>query len=518
MTETPAPPDAPRGPTGPAGDDRTEAPPHGAAPTATPPADGPPVGGRPAFWRSSTDRVAGGVAGGVARSLGMDAVVVRIITVVLAIAFPPTVVAYLAAWLVVARDDQPASTLGSRASNASVAIREPGGIGFWIGVVVLVGLGVAAFEADGGLGLLPLLLIGIGVALWSRDGSGGATAAWPGADATTTPAVPPTDAPTSAGPGRDRPGGVATAGSGGATAAGPRPPAPPVPPTRQQPQQEPSPPEPPRPRSPLGAITIAVALIVTGVVAALDMVTGVPLDADPSHLAAVALLVLGLGQLVGALWGRARWLSLVALLLLPPVMVGAAIREVEPRFPIADGLDFGDGIGERTYDPGGADALPDDIRLLAGSIRVDLEDWRPPTTGTLEDLELETTDLTVSVGAGEVVLTTPRSVPWRVVADVGLGDTSVTRNAELLERRSSEDLDQSLEVVRTGGPQDGPVLDIVVDLRLGEFDLHTPPFDLAAWSAVQAGEVGPRTDGPPPSGGDLGTASTSTSTTSKELS
>lgn len=32
--------------------------------------------------------------------------------------------------------------------------------------------------------------------------------------------------------------------------------------------------------------------IATGVVAALDQVPGVPLDADPSHLAAVALLVL----------------------------------------------------------------------------------------------------------------------------------------------------------------------------------------------------------------------------------
>lgn len=237
----------------------------------------------------------------------------------------------------------------------------------------------------------------------------------------------------------------------------------------------PGPPPPPRPTSPLGAITIALALIVTGVVAALDQVPGVPLDADPSHLAAVALLVLGLGQLVGAFWGRARWLTLVAIFLVPPVLVGAVVRGVDGNFAFADGIHIGDGVGERVLVLDGADVLPRDVSLLAGTITVDLEDWQPTAT-QLDAIAVADSDLVINVGAGEVVLITPTDVPWRVVGTVGLGDTSITSNDTLVQRNSSDNLGSPLEVLRTGGPQDGPVLDIVVDLRIGELDLHTPPF------------------------------------------
>jgi hypothetical protein len=276
-------------------------------------------------------------------------------------------------------------------------------------------------------------------------------------------------------------------------------------------------PAPPRERSPLGAITIALALITTGVVAVLDMVEGVPLDADPTELAAVALLVLGLGQLVGALWGRARWLSLVALLLLPPVLAGAGLREIVARTDLAQGLDIADGIGQRRLDPIGPGGLPEEIRLLAGQVTVDLLLWEPPDRAALDRLATDDSDLTISVGAGEVVLVTPAAVPWRVVGDVGLGDVSVSRNATLLERSTTQALDQPLEVLRTGGPQDGPVLDIVVDLRVGELDLHTPPFDREAWDVVQDGRpvpdgTAPRTDRSEPAVDPATGTATSTST------
>lgn len=234
-----------------------------------------------------------------------------------------------------------------------------------------------------------------------------------------------------------------------------------------------APPPPPRPRSPLGAVTIGVALIVTGLVAALDQVQGVPLDADPSHLAAVALLVLGLGQLVGVLWGRARWLSLVALFLIPPVVVGAVVREVDPALDL-DGISLGAGIGERVYVIDGDDDLPRHVGLAAGTVEVDLGAWAP-TPAALAALDADE-DLTVDVGAGEVTITTPTDVPWRLVGDVRIGEIRVTGPDGAVRSTDTEDVGIPLDVELRGGPQAAnadEVLDIAVDVRLGELHVIT---------------------------------------------
>ena len=50
--------------------------------------------------RSATDKMIAGVCGGVARSFGIDASVVRILAVVLSLFFGVVLVVYLALWLV----------------------------------------------------------------------------------------------------------------------------------------------------------------------------------------------------------------------------------------------------------------------------------------------------------------------------------------------------------------------------------------------------------------------------------
>lgn len=433
-------------------DDESSAP--GTTTTEAPPPT--PRAPRPVLRRSTSDKVVAGVAGGLARTFGVDPVVVRIVVVVLSIVFPPAFVAYLAAWLLVARDDEP-----SRPPAGGIAFRQSGGVGFWIGVVILAGAFLAALDDPfaGNFSLLPLVLVGIGIALWTRDGtpSGSTTdGTWP---TTNQGAAMATSTTTTTPP---------TAGDG-ATPPGPPSVAQPVAP-RPQPA---GPPPAPRPRSPLGAITIGVALIVTGLVAALDQVEGLPLDADPSHLAAVALLVLGLGQLVGALWGRARWLSLVALFLIPPVVGGAIVREVGDTWDIQiDEMSISDGFGERGHRIDGTDDLPDELGLAAGSMTVDLEDWTP-TEAQRAELAGDD-DLRIEVGAGEVFVTPPTDVPWRIVAEVGLGELTVRDGDDVLLRQSSEDVGNALEVVRTGGPQDGEVLDITVGVGLGELTIITP--------------------------------------------
>ena len=58
------------------------------------------------FYRSRDERMIGGVAGGLGKYLGMDPTIVRLIMVVLQLAFPGTLLAYLILLLIVPEDPQ----------------------------------------------------------------------------------------------------------------------------------------------------------------------------------------------------------------------------------------------------------------------------------------------------------------------------------------------------------------------------------------------------------------------------
>lgn len=441
--------------------DETTPPPGGGNPdegttTTAPPTTPPPAPSRPVFRRSSTDKVLGGVAGGLARTFEQDPAVVRIIAVVLGLVFPPAIVAYLGAWLLVARDDEP-----SRPPSSGIAFRQSGGIWFWIGVAILIGALFAAFDNpfNTGFNLIPLILIGIGIALWTRDGNQASStpqqpSSWPTATTPTTGAAMPTTTPAAPTDG-----------------AGTPPPA--QPPTAQPPAPAPrpvTPPPAPRPRSPLGAITLGLALVTTGVVAALDQIDGIPIDADITHLIAVMLLVLGLGQLVGAVWGRARWLTIVAIFLLPPVIFGAVVREVDTEFDLdLDGVSLGSGIGERVLVIEDQDELPDNLDLAAGSIELDLSNWDPDAEAR-EDLDADE-DVTIDMGAGEVTVTLPDDVRWRLVGEVRVGEIRLTDMSGRTTSRDTESDGVPIEVQVGGGSGDGETLDIAVDVRFGQLNI-----------------------------------------------
>src|SRR4051812_48506185 len=110
--------------------------------------------------RSSTDRVLGGVCGGLGAYLGVDPIIVRVVAVVLAFFGGAGILFYLAAWLLVPSDDPAAGSHPGRAATIA-------------GVVVLV-IGLATllpFRGHGGWGfgggLLWLVAIGvIGLVVW----------------------------------------------------------------------------------------------------------------------------------------------------------------------------------------------------------------------------------------------------------------------------------------------------------------------------------------------------------------
>jgi hypothetical protein len=112
----------------------------------------------------------------------------------------------------------------------------------------------------------------------------------------------------------------------------------------------------------LGQLTIATALLVIGGAAALGNL-GVLAFGLREHLA-LGLVVIGLGLLVGAFLGRARWLGLLGLLLIPPLLIAGAAEEFR----------FSGEIGDRTFTPATAEQLPDAYHLFAGELEIDLSE------------------------------------------------------------------------------------------------------------------------------------------------
>jgi phage shock protein PspC (stress-responsive transcriptional regulator)/predicted membrane protein len=120
--------------------------------------------------RSSTDKLIGGVAGGLGRYFGVDPILFRIAFVVLLFAGGVGVLAYIGLLVFVPADDG-SSPLG-RGNNANVA-----------GAILLVALALVIFGPPAfflGPVLLPVaLVLGIGVLLW-RAAGGSISAADPG--------------------------------------------------------------------------------------------------------------------------------------------------------------------------------------------------------------------------------------------------------------------------------------------------------------------------------------------------
>lgn len=164
---------------------------------------------------------------------------------------------------------------------------------------------------------------------------------------------------------------------------------------------------PPRPRSILGALTMAALLIALGGLALADLAGW--LYPEAWHYLATALGVVGIGLLVGTLFGRARWLIVVGLLLMPFLLVTATAAAVLPSWS------FGSEFGDRVFHPVAVVELPPSYELAAGSMLVDLTDL------DLTDLDGTSRALEVAVGAGDVIVRLPDAMVGTVEARAGLG-------------------------------------------------------------------------------------------------
>lgn len=398
-----------------------------------PGAGAPPYGPPHRRLQRSTDRkVVAGVAGGLGEYTGIDPVLFRVLFAVLTVFGGVGVLLYVVGWLFLPAADQQVSRAESLIGRGG-----RGGRGTDIvkaAALVVAGLILAGVVSQGDSGdvLLLILVVGGGVLLVRnlnerRDGR----------PPLPPPAVPP---PAPYQPYQQQPypayeqpaGSPFGAPAGTATRTDTYPVPPPV--AGRGARKE---------RSILGALTLSALLVVLGVTAALD--AGGALRAEARDYLALALGVLGLGLVVGAVLGRARglvWLGIPLALAL--VAVSTADVSLEG------------GTGDREYRPQAVAEVQKDYRIGVGSVRLDLTDL---------DFTGQAVSTRVSAGIGNVEVLVPRDVDVDVVGRSRIGEADLF--GALVNGTSSE------RSVVDQGPdgEGGGTLRLVLEVGVGRVEV-----------------------------------------------
>ena len=339
-----------------------------------PPPPPPPPGPAPApsLHRSRSHRVVAGVAGGIAERYGVALWVVRAGFIALCFAGGVGALLYLAGWLLIPEEGTDRSVIGVSSPADTSLVLGVALIG--IGLAVLLGwMGIVRGEL-----VVGAALIVCGILLYRRSPSPSGV-----------PPVGPTEF-------------YATDGSPMAIVE--RQPALPLPP--------PPPPKPRKPPSILGRLTIAVAMVAIGVVALLD-VTGI-LAPTAMHYLGIGLGVIALGLLVGSFWGRAKWLVIPGLLLLP-LLLAARFSQLTWDYSYTN----------QVIRPLEVDDLLPEYRADSGSLVLDMRAL---------DLDGAAVAVEVSVGAGELIVELPEGVAVDSLVTAQAGEVVRARAARLRAR------------------------------------------------------------------------------------
>ena len=375
----------------------------------------PPSPPPPRLERDPDDKVVAGVCAAFARSTDTDPVLWRVTLAVLTLFGGAGLVLYVLGWALVPRTDRGTSFVERTLRGGDRGISAAG-------VVLLVVAGVVLLSIlSDGPGLGALLVVGAVAYLVSRERR-------------EPRPVASHDAPYDAG--YDSVHGPVYG---------------PVPPPLDDPlspawTSELQPRRRGRQRSPLTAMTLSVATLVTGVLIALRL-TGVDALTAP-RIIAVALLVVGGGLLVGAFVGRARWLIPVGLVLALALGLSAA----------ASDAGFGDGVGERRWTPTG-DAS---YTLGAGEAVLDL-------TAVPDRRQV---DVDAEVGVGRLLVLVPEGARVTGEAEAGVGELlQVFEDGRRRELNADDDTDVSRRFVFDGSVE-GPQVELDLEVGMGQIEVR----------------------------------------------
>jgi phage shock protein PspC (stress-responsive transcriptional regulator) len=365
-----------------------------------------------------------GVAQGLANRFDLPVVLIRVIFVILILGGGTGLALYAAGWFLIRSDDEaetPAERLFSGASSSRSWI----GIGL-VFIAILVLLDNFTFLSGGIVWAIGLLVVG--VLLYTGDlprlinKTDNDKEGVQQMTTTTETLVPATRPETPAGSGP----------VGGAPPPVPTPTPPILPPAASKPKET----------SVLGRLTIGVMLVSLGILAILDNIPGVPLDPEPRHYMALAVTILGLGLMVGGFVGRARWLILVGVIMVP-IMLFSPVFEHNWTTD-----DF-----DRTVAPSAFADLEESYSLDVGTLEVDL---------TALPWDGEDVNLTLSVDAGTIEVRLPDGVGV-------VGDASVDAGRVAAGGRESAGLGGPELTFNSPGELGTVYLDASVDL--GEIEI-----------------------------------------------
>lgn len=396
----------------------------GGSQAAPPPPGQPPYGDyrqAPRLTRRTGDKVIAGVAGGVADYFGIDPLIVRLGFAALALAGGGGILLYVLGWIFI-----PARGAGEPVrAGTNIDLPKWVGAGLVVLAVLVLMSGLGLFSSGGVFGpelFWALILIGLGLFLLRKE---------PEPKTVAPPPPPPSDyGPPPAGhPASPGGGPVAYEAAPGAARGSSYPAAPPgySPPAGTAPM--------PRERSRLGAITLACVLLVIGGAAVANNFGLTSLDA--AQLGALALAVLGAGLVAGAWWGRARWLIVVGLVLLPIV---AVVNLVDVPLSGSVGSEYSTPQTQRDIDT--------NYEVLAGDLTIDFRDYR---------FADEPADLSLDLAFGEVTVFVPRGVYVEMTGglEVGqiefLGGSRAGRGIEIDDRDGDSASEARLSIELDGG-------------------------------------------------------------------
>lgn len=280
-------------------------------------------------------RMVAGVALAISRRLELPDWVIRVAFIVTAFMGGLGVILYGAGWALI-RSETEAEPAAERFFARAGTMKSWIGIGF-IAVAALIVFGQFSVFNDGFTWAAALLVVGL--LLYSG--------------VVPTPTRASSDDDPSPDPG-DGPVSTTQPASALATAT------PPVTKSNLPPPPAPTP-RPPREPSYLGRLTIGIAMLSLGVLAVLD-IAPVDVQPRPRHYLALLAVVMGAALLVGTFRGRARFLILIGLILVPALFVSPLLERGAP------------GSWSRSYSPTSFADVQPSYRIDVGSLDVDLTD------------------------------------------------------------------------------------------------------------------------------------------------
>ena len=218
-----------------------------------------------------------------------------------------------------------------------------------------------------------------------------------------------------------------------------------------------SPEAPPRPpRSYLGWLVVSIGLILAGILAIIGIFTQTP--SFGAIICSVILIVLGVGLIAGAWYGRARWLTVLAV---PMVFItmGAVAANAWVQSPSVERWTTSDSggltVGSRTWHvaPEDVTGTPLDYRVSVGDAVLDLTDLTAAAAKEGEDAPApQRVQISAGVGLGQLVVRIPADMQLNLVGSVRAGEIHVPGDGPSTHNGTDVSVTTTIDPLTEGQP------------------------------------------------------------------